>query len=152
MRPILVPERPRRGAVGGLPMFSRNIEVFKFEAKPPTAKHQTLPKEGKMLLGGPLRSPQRAIHTTAAALHTWPLLQSPESALISRDLAPSPLTSARSGPQILVRHGPKGDGSSLNTFARSLLSGRTAAHVFRRRNTADAKFDVTAAVWSIHTH
>ena len=49
-------------------------------------------------------------------------------ALISRDLPPSPLTSARPEPQILVRHGPKGNGFSLNTFARSLLSGRTAPH------------------------
>jgi hypothetical protein len=109
-------------------MVSRTLQLFEFEAKPPTAKHQTWPKQGNFLPRGPLRSPQCAIHTTDAALHTWPLLQSPEMTLISRDLPPSPLTSGRPEPHIPVRHGPKGDGSSLNTFARSLLSGRTAPH------------------------
>ena len=116
--------------------------VCSHTAKPPTFKHaltlslhQTLPKEGKMSPSGPLRSPQRAIHTTVRGSSHLTSAAVPRNALISCDLPSSPATSGRPEPQIPHRHGPKGDGSSLNTFARSLLSGRTAAHVNSRVST-----------------
>ena len=49
--------RKVKGAVGELPRFSRILELFKFEAKPPTAKHQTLPKDARVPHLGPLRTP-----------------------------------------------------------------------------------------------